>query len=101
MIHVQVVPKGAIWCHHPNQLQLCYISDSDNNVKDVSSTSDASPESTTESFTLKEESLLSSSTSKDIDTEEFSLLSVTHVSDLTTSSSNPPYTRDDPNFYVP
>ena len=39
---------------------------------------------------------LSSFTSKVIETEESSPSSVTHASDPTTSSSDPPYTRDDP-----
>ena len=55
-----------------------------------------SSESTTESFTSKEESIPSSFTLEDIDTEEYSLSSVTHASDPTTSSSDPPYTRDNP-----
>ena len=80
MFYVQVVPKGSIWHCHINQFQLCY-------EEDIPSTSDAGSESTTKSFNLKEESIPSSSTSEDIDTEEYSPSSVTHASNPTTSSS--------------
>ena len=80
MFYVQVVPKGSIWHCHINQFQLCY-------EEDIPSTSDAGSESTTKSFNSKEESIPSSSTSEDIDTEEYSPSSVTHASNPTTSSS--------------
>ena len=89
MFHVQVVPKGPIWHCHINQLQLCY-------EEDIPSTSDASSESITESFISKKESILSSSISEDINTKEYSLSSITHASNPTTSFSDPPYTRDNP-----
>ena len=53
-------------------------------------------EPTSESFTLKEKSLPSLSTSEEMTKEETSLSFVTHAIDSTTSSSDPQYTHDDP-----
>ena len=88
--HVRVVLTRSIWHGHLNQFQPRYVSDSDNDIKDVSSTFDDVQEPSSESFNSKEESLSSSFT------EESSPSFVTPASDPTTLSSDPPYTRDDP-----
>ena len=64
--YVRVVLKEPIWHRHFNQLQPPYISDSDNGIEDVPSTSDAVQELTIESFTLKEKSLPSLSRQKNL-----------------------------------
>ena len=48
MFHVRVVPIGPIWRRHLNQLQSRYDSDSDNDIEDVPSTSDAVQEPSSE-----------------------------------------------------
>ena len=62
MFHVRVVPKGPIWRRHLNQLQTRYVSDSNNNIEGVPSTSNAVQEPTSNLFTLKKKSLTSSFT---------------------------------------
>ena len=90
MFHVRVVLTGPIWRRHLNQLQTRYVSDSNNNIKNVPSTSDAVQQLSSESFNSKKQSLMSSFT------KESSPLSVTPASDPTTSTVLRVTIRDDP-----
>ena len=96
MFHVRVVPKGPIWRRHINQLQLRYVSDSNNDIEDIPSTSDNIEQSTTSQFSSGEdESVTSSSTLEDYVTEESSSSFSNHFRNSTSSTSNPSYIRDD------
>ena len=88
MFHVQFVPKGPI------QLQPVTFPTATTTSK-IPPTSDAVQKTTSESFTLKKESLSSLSTSEDIETGESLPSFVTHANNPTTSSSDPSYARND------
>ena len=56
MFYERVVPNRPIWRRHLHQLKPHYVSDSDDDIEDVPSTSDVVQEPSSDSFTSKEES---------------------------------------------
>ena len=95
MFHVQVAPKGPIWRRHINQLQPRYASSSDTDIDDIPSTPDFQ-ESTASNSSTSEEEPLSSSNSPNRGRKESSQSSSTRSCDSMPSTSDIPYTRDNP-----
>ena len=97
MFHVRVIPKGPIWRRHINQLQPRYVSDSDNDIEDMSYSFDTIQEPVSSKSSTEENDLIpSSSISENYTTEQSSPSSSIHSSNSASSTSEPQYTRENP-----